>query len=126
MMSGKLAPVVRRRRGRPLTLRCEFRGVPAASVHWLKNARQISTTTAGQQTGRVRVSTTVYSSVNHDDDDDDDDDDLWVISRSELLIEHCRVRDSGMYQCQASNVAGVAVMTTSVDIVSTGLSQHQL
>ena len=123
MMSGKLAPVIRRRRGRRLSLRCEFRGVPAASVDWLKNARRISTTTAGQQTGRVRVSTTVYSSVNHDDDDDDD---LWVISRSELLIEHCRVRDSGMYQCQASNVAGVAVMTTSVDIVSTGLNQHQL
>jgi len=34
---------------------------------------------------------------------------------SVLLLEQATLRDSGMYQCQASNIAGVAIMTTSVD-----------
>ena len=106
---GLLDPVVRRRHGQSLSLHCQFRGVPRPAVDWLKDGEVISS----------QQHSSVYISTLDDDVVDDDDADMSVIT-SELVVEQSSLRESGMYQCRASNVAGVAVLTTSVDILATG------
>ena len=75
-------------------------GVPVPDIHWMKNGWLIPT----HHPSSLYVSTTT-----------DDDDDAVSMVTSVLLLEQATLRDSGMYQCQASNIAGVAIMTTSVD-----------
>jgi len=103
-----LDAVVQRRHGQPLILHCQFHGVPAPAVDWLKNGETIE---ADQQPSRVYISTVYHTST--------DDTDVSVVT-SELLLEQTSLRDAGMYQCRATSAAGVAILTTSVDILATG------
>ena len=114
-VDGVLQPMVRRRHGQPLSLRCQFHGVPAPTVQWLKDGR-ILPVYHPPQPSRVHVSTA------YDDDDDDDDDDTGGGGgvTSELVLQQTTPSDSGMYQCRASNAAGDATLTTWVEVLTTG------
>jgi len=119
---GTLDPVVRRRHGQPLSLRCQFHGVPTPVVEWLKNGKPIS---LQRRSFRFHISTFHHSNQDAaaaDDvgDDYDDDIDLSMVT-SDLQVDQSSVSDSGMYQCRASNMVGVAVVTTWVDVLTTGL-----
>jgi len=122
--AGTLDSVVRRRHGQPLSLRCQFHGVPTPQVEWLKNGKPVS---SQRHSYRFHVSTVHHSSehASAPADDDDDDDDLSMVT-SDLQVDQSSVSDSGMYQCRASNTVGVAVVTTWVDVLTTGSQTHLL
>ena len=107
-----LSPVVQCRHGQRLSLSCQFRAVPTPTVWWLKNGQMV----LSGHDSRLHISTS------HDDADEDAAAAAAGVSiiTSDLVIEQTSLRDSGMYQCRAVNIVGVAVMTSWVDIVITG------